>query len=84
MSYQDHFKTCPYCNKGLASAKPAIRVKSASSCEKRKKLADLAAIITGRSYGIIPLPTTETNAASVVCEDKKAKLRELGKMIRSY
>jgi hypothetical protein len=83
MSYQDHYRTCPYCNKGLASAKPTIRVKSAASCVKRKKLADLAAIITGRSYGI---PTTETKAASNIRIqgpiEKRMKLAELGKMIR--
>jgi hypothetical protein len=81
MSYQDHYRTCPYCNKGLPT-KPTIRVKSASSCVKRKKLADLAAIITGRSYGI---PTTETKAASSRIQgpiEKTMKLRELGKMIR--
>jgi hypothetical protein len=51
MSFEDHFKTCPYCNIGLKS-KPTIRVKSVSSCEKekRRKLAQLGNIVKMKSY----------------------------------
>jgi hypothetical protein len=90
MSYQDHYRTCPYCNKGLVSTKPTIRVKSAaSSCEKEKKrkLSELAALITGRSYGI-PTTETKTKAASRIriqgIIEKRMKLAKLGKMIRGF
>jgi hypothetical protein len=46
MSFEDHFKTCPYCNKGLKS-KPTVTVKSASSADKRRKLIELGHMIRG-------------------------------------
>jgi hypothetical protein len=49
MSFQDHLKTCSYCQKG-SNSKPTISVKSASSYSKQKKLSELAAIIKGISY----------------------------------
>jgi hypothetical protein len=57
MSFQDHFQTCSYCNKGLASAKPTIRVKSVSSCDKRMKLIELGHLVRG-----IPTPTKAKGA----------------------
>src|SRR5262245_45315124 len=99
MSSEDHMKTCTYCNPSLlssAKSKPTIRVKSASSCEKRRKLSDLGAIIKGVSY-----PSVEsifrTKGASraylsssnkIIDEprpgpiEREMKLRELAKMIR--
>jgi hypothetical protein len=80
MSYQDHFNTCPYCNKGLKS-KPTIRAKSASSYDKRRKLIELGHLVKG----------VQTKAASEIIRknpirlgpiEKAFKLKELGKMIK--
>jgi hypothetical protein len=66
MSYQDHLKTCSYCQKG--SSKPTISIKSASSYNKRKKLAELGAIIKGISCpGLEP----QTRGASEVANYPK-------------
>jgi uncharacterized protein YbbK (DUF523 family) len=73
MSYQDHYRTCPYCNKGLASPKPTIRIKSASSCEKRRKLVELGHLIKGT-------PTKTKGASSQ--PERQFKLKELGRLIR--
>ena len=87
MSYEDHFKTCSYCNKGLQ--KPTISVKSASSYRKQKKLSELAAIIRSTSYPPISIPIFRTKGASeseIARKpgpiEREVKLRELGKMIR--
>jgi hypothetical protein len=64
--YEDHLKTCEYCQKGsqthkptifIKSAssyskalKPTIYVKSASSYNRRRKMGELGAIIKGISY----------------------------------
>ncbi|MGA9296743.1 MAG: hypothetical protein WA326_02330 [Nitrososphaeraceae archaeon] len=88
MSYEDHLKTCSYCRKG--SLKPTILIKSASSYNKRKRLAELGAIIKGISYpGLESIPMFRTKGASesLVARkpgpiEREVKLRELGKMIR--
>jgi hypothetical protein len=86
MSYQDHYRTCSYCNKGLLSSKPTIWIKSASSTDKRRKLIELGHLVRG-----IPI---KTKGASVDENnfnrprprpgpiEKAIILRELGKMIR--
>jgi hypothetical protein len=87
MSYQDHLKTCSYCQKG--SLKPTISIKSASSYNKRKKLAELGAIIKGTSYPSME-PMLQTKGASFSANDtsrigpieREVKLKELGKMIK--
>jgi hypothetical protein len=73
--------TCSYCSR---NNKPTIRIKSASSCDKRKKLIELGHLIKG-----VP---TKTKGASFVENntrtrkpgpiEKEFKLKELGKMIR--
>ena len=65
------------------TVKPTIRVKGASYRNRQNKLSELAALITGRSYGILG-SQTETKGASVLCSDndKKSKLKELGKLVR--
>jgi hypothetical protein len=83
MSYLDHYRACPYCNKGL-KAKPTVRVKSASSADKRRKLTELGYMIKGIQT------QTKTKGASFVENntrrqgliEKEFKLRELAKMIR--
>jgi hypothetical protein len=90
MSYQDHLKTCSYCNKGLL--KPTIYVKSASSYNKQKKLTELGAIIKGTSYpSMEPMFLTKGASSSEVAAararkpgpiEREVKLRELGKMIK--
>ena len=76
--YEDHLKTCEYCQKAgrISSSgqthKPTITVKGASSYRKQKKLTELAAIIKGTSY-----PGLET-----MFRTKSAKLKELGKLVR--
>ena len=70
MSFQDHLKTCSYCQKGSLSlslsSKPTISVKGASCYSKQKKLSELGAIIKGTSYPSISIPMFRTKAASVV------------------
>jgi hypothetical protein len=86
MSYQEHFKTCPYCNKDLASAKPTIRVKSACSVDKRRKLIDLGNMVRG-----IPVKTKGASYESLMESRSKSKpgplekaykLKELRKLIK--
>jgi hypothetical protein len=90
MSYQDHLKTCSYCSKGSQASKPTISIKSASSYNKRKKLAELGAIIKGISYpNLESIPMFRTKGASEVTRkpgpiEREVKLRELGKMIKSF
>jgi hypothetical protein len=88
MSFQDHYSQCPYCNKGLKS-KPTIRVKSASSCSKQKKLTELGAIIKGTSYPGVESIFRAKGASLIECKsriqgpiEKAFKLRELGKLVR--
>jgi hypothetical protein len=84
MSYQDHLKTCSYCNKD--SQKPTVRIKAASSYRREKKLAELGALVAGISYpGISYVGARETNATkakSASRVEKSQKLMELGKLIR--
>jgi hypothetical protein len=77
MSVQDHLRTCSYCNKD--SQKPTVRIKSASSYRREKKLSELGALIRGISYPSLE-PMLQTKGASSV--EKSQKLKELGKMIR--
>jgi hypothetical protein len=78
MSYQDHFKTCSYCNKGLASvsSKPTIRVKSASSREKERKLIDLGNMIKGIQ--------TKAKGASAKVNLSQINLRKQGPIEKTY
>ena len=71
--YEDHLKTCSYCQsqnqkqKGASSltSKPTIYVKSASSYRKQKKLTELGAIIRGTSYpSLESIPMFQTKGAS--------------------
>jgi hypothetical protein len=91
MSYQDHFKTCPYCNKGLVS-KPTITVKSASSADKRRKLIELGHLIRGipvRTKGAyaskfdvnIESPMESRSKSKPGTLEKAYKLKELRKLI---
>ena len=87
MSYQDHIKTCPDCQK-RHNQKPTIRIKSAASRLKERKLSELGSIIRGDSYsypgisyvGVKKTNTTRTKGASMY--EKAAKLRELARLIR--
>jgi hypothetical protein len=89
--YEDHLKTCEYCQRGLQTQthnKPTISVKSASSYNRHKKLSELGAIIRGISYpSLEPIPMFRTKGASEVTRkpgpiEREVKLRELGKIIR--
>jgi hypothetical protein len=84
---------CENCNKGLTStstSKPTIRIKSAASRSKERKLAELGAIVRGTSSGacLWTNPQLQTNGASSSSSriqgpiEKASKLRELGKIIR--
>jgi hypothetical protein len=72
MSYQDHLKTCSYCQKekgsltqaSASNPKPTISIKSASSYRKQKKLSELGAIIKGTSTRLDTMQ--QTKGASVV------------------
>jgi hypothetical protein len=94
--YEDHLKTCEYCQKGsqTQSHKPTIFVKSASSYNRRVKLSELSAIIKGISYPSlesIPMFRTKTKGASSSFNntnrrpgpiEREVKLKALGKIIR--
>jgi hypothetical protein len=92
MLFQDHLKTCSYCNKGLAS-KPTIRVvKSASSADKRRKLIGLGHMIRGipiRTKGAyaskfdvnIESPMESRSKSKPGTLEKAYKLKELRKLI---
>ena len=93
MSYQDHLKTCSYCRDSQPQTrKVTVRIKSASSYTKHKKLGELGAIIKGISYpGLESIPMFRTKGASesLVARkpgpiEREVKLRELGKMIKSF
>ena len=86
MSFQDHLKTCSYCrkNKESQSRKPTVRIKSASSNNKQKKLTELGAIIRGTLYpSLESIPTFQTKGGSSQ-QERQIKLKELGRMIRGY
>jgi hypothetical protein len=93
--YEDHLRTCDYCQRagrtssaayGQTHHKPTIYVKSASSYYREKKLAELGAVIKGVSYpgisyvGVKKTNATKTKSASNV--EKSQKLKELGKLVR--
>jgi hypothetical protein len=82
MSFEDHYRICPYCNKGL-KAKPTVTVKSASSCDKRKKLAALGAMIKGASsFGVnVESPMESRSKTKPGTLEKTYKLKELRKLI---
>ena len=82
--FEDHLKTCSYCQKGSSKSKskPTISIKSASSYHKQKKLSELAAIIKGISYPSLE-PIFQTKDASKVARklgpiEREVKLKELG------
>ena len=81
MSYQDHLRTCPDCQK---RQKPTIRVKGASAYRREIKLSELASLIKGISYPTIEYvgvkTSCKTKAASSV--EKYQKLKELARLIR--
>jgi hypothetical protein len=87
MSYQDHLKTFSYCSKNNPQ-KVTVRIKSASSYNKQKKLSELGAIIRGTSYpSLEPIPMFQTKGASEVARkpgpiERQVKLKELGKLVR--
>jgi hypothetical protein len=88
MSYQDHLKTCSYCNGNREPQKPTVRIKAASSYRRERKLSVLASIIKGISYpSLEPIPMFRTKGASEVARkpgpiEREVKLKELGKLIR--
>jgi hypothetical protein len=83
--YEDHYRTCSYCNKGLASAsKRTIRVKSASTREKRRKLVELGNMIKGINIRTKSGSFVENNtrARKQGLIEKAFKLKELRKMVK--
>jgi hypothetical protein len=92
----DHLKTCDYCRNEYYSrvSKPTIKVKSAASYGKRKKLSELAAIIKGISYPNLDwsLNQVQTKSASAIKNiaarprpgpiERQVKLKELWKLVR--
>lgn len=74
--YEEHLKSCEYCQKGsmnyskVHGHKPTISVKSASSYNKQKKLSELAAIIKGISYPSLE-PIFQTKGASLARNTQK-------------
>jgi hypothetical protein len=96
--YEDHLKTCSYCQnqnqkqKGASSltSKPTIHIKSRSNYAKQKKLGELGAIIKGISYpSLESIPVFQTKGASEVTRkpgpiEREVKLRELGKLVRGF
>jgi hypothetical protein len=79
MSYQDHLKTCSYCNgNNKDPQKPAIRIKGASTRLKKRKLSELASIIKG-TKAASSVTITQSYLSDQV---RKAKLRELGRMVK--
>ena len=71
--YEDHLKTCSYCQnqnqkqKGASSltSKPTIYIRSKITYTKQKKLGELGAIIKGTSYpSLEPIPMFQTKGAS--------------------
>jgi hypothetical protein len=87
--YEDHLKTCEYCNTKNKVSKPTIFVKSASSYSKQKKLPELGAIIKGISYPSLSIPMFRTKGASFENNfnrpgpiEREVKLKALGKIIR--
>lgn len=91
MSYQDHVKTCSYCNKDSQPQKVTVSVKSASSYYKDKKLSELDAIIKVTPYAGLNT-SVQTKGASNVGHlprksgplEKQFKLKELGRLIRGH
>ena len=77
--YEDHLKSCEYCQKGSQTHKPTIRIKSASkpkptitvkgasSYYRQKKLSELGSIIRGTSYpSLEPITMFLTKGASKI------------------
>jgi hypothetical protein len=89
MSVQDRLRTCSYCNNNKDPQKPTVRIKSASSSRKERKLSELASIIKGVSYpsvsyvGVKKTNAPKTKGASN-SNVRAAKLRELGMLVRGY
>jgi hypothetical protein len=83
MSYQDHYRTCSYCNKDLLS-KPAIRIKSASSCEKRKKLIELGHLVRGIPIKTKGASVAKNNLSRPGPLERAYKLKELGELVRGF
>jgi hypothetical protein len=87
LSYQDHFAICPYCNKELKT-KPTVIVKSASSANKKRKLAALGAMVKGASnynpkdYFDFRNSVESRSKSKMGPLERSYKLKELGKIIR--
>jgi hypothetical protein len=89
--------SCSFCSKNNPQ-KPVVRIKGASSYRREKKLAELAAVISGVSYPSISYAGTKTktksassssfanyskvNSPLALEKEKKFKLKELGRMIK--
>jgi hypothetical protein len=88
MSYQDHLRTCSYCDgtHNPQTQKPTVRIRSkaASTIRRERKLSELAALITGASYPGVSFVDvkTKTKGASSSCVEKSQKLKELARLIR--
>jgi hypothetical protein len=82
--YEDHLKSCSYCQGKDKEGKPTIRVKSASSADKRRKLTELGYMIKGIQTQTKTKGTSfvENNTRRQGPIEKEFKLRELAKMIR--
>jgi hypothetical protein len=96
--YEDHLKTCSYCQnqnqkqKGASSltSKPTIYIKTIDgrpSISKQKKPGELGAIIRGTSYpSLEPMFQTKGASSEVARKpgpiEREVKLKELGKIIR--
>jgi hypothetical protein len=99
MSYQDHYRTCSYCQKSSENqklykahfsessskksfVKPTIRVKSASSHERERKLIELGHMIKGVQTTTKGGSFIENTTRKQGPIEKTMKLRELAKMIK--
>jgi hypothetical protein len=78
MSFQDHLRTCFYCNGNKDPQKVTVRIKSASSYSRERKLSELASIIKG-TKAASSVTITQSYLSDQV---RKAKLRELGRMVK--
>jgi hypothetical protein len=86
MSYQDHLRTCSYCSNGNSNNKykPTVRIKSALSYRRERKLSELASLITGTSYPAVSyVGEKKTKGASSYLE-RQSKLRELARLVRPW
>jgi hypothetical protein len=75
--------SCSYCSKNSQFKKPVVKIKSASSYNRRNKLSELGSLIKGTSYPAISYPNRAKGASSSNV-DKSQKLKELGKLIKGY